>query len=109
MNLNSKFTDYIAHIKGFALNNHMNSAHKGVFSDDCPACRELLEKQKILLADEPTKIKPIRINFRIPFNKGKNPTGSCKKSQHSECGGKHGRKHGLPGEPCTCECHLDKS
>lgn len=94
------------HISGKAIQRHSNSAHGGEISADCPACQDLLHKQEKFQNPEnwPT---PKKISPHIFYDPGRNPTGTCRRSAHYKCSGRHHRNHGLPGEKCTCECHLD--
>jgi hypothetical protein len=49
---------------------------------------------------------PLTLPAGPTYAPGRNPTSNCRHRRHEHCRGRHGRAHGLPGLPCTCQCHI---
>ena len=102
-----KRKDALAHASGKALQGHIDCAHEGKISSECPACLDLLAKREKFQKVENFPIpKPMRRGYQSLLDKGRNPSGHCERGSHARCSGRHARNHGVPGERCSCECHL---
>jgi hypothetical protein len=92
----------------------LNTWYKNLLSLPCPDCQAAVGvgcrgSASVACAGRVNAAERLRKTpLYLPGTRwapGRNPTSKCRRSACGGCSGRHQRRHGMPGLPCTCECH----